>query len=109
MHLQFVETESTYQAAIVEKKRLGPVLAYIADRGDVASAIAGQGPRGAGERDTAGPPGEGDAAARHRLGGGRQCVLGIADLNIGFDAEEKMIDSLSVRFQTRSLARRQPL
>ena len=108
MHLQFVETELTFdyfeanaglsgavrqadrvllrQACCVsgEQERRGgrqwndAVWARSAcaqHRHHLCQFLAGQGPRGAGERDAAGPPGEGDAAARHRHGGGRQCVL----------------------------------
>ena len=57
--------------------RVDAVLAGFADvghRGDPRAQPAGEGARGAGELDAAGPAGEGDAAARHRRHRGGQRV-----------------------------------
>jgi hypothetical protein len=108
MHLQFVETESTFdyfKATRAYLERYGKPIAFYSDKHGVfrvnkkdavggdgmtqfgralhalnvdiicAKFLAGQGPRGAGERDAARPAGEGDAVARHRHHGGRQYVL----------------------------------
>lgn len=108
MHLQFVETESTFdyfEATRAYLDRYGKPIAFYSDKhavfrvnkkdaagGDgmtqfgagsacaqhrhhLCQFLAGQGPRGACERDVTGPAGEGDAAAQHRHCGGWQCVL----------------------------------